>query len=174
MRRTIHAAVLLPLIVGGCASADDTATPLGSPVLEAPTMHSLGVYWIVDGDDDADARIGLEYRAAGAGDWRPGMDLLRVERDRHANPDYDSHVEVPDGAWLFAGSALLLEPGTEHELRLTLSDADGGEAETTVTETTRTEPQAPEGMRVRYVEPGEGGGSGTAGDPHPRSLQRYC
>ena len=35
-----------------------------------PTLRSLGVYWIIQGDDNQNAFIGLEYRKAGSSPWR--------------------------------------------------------------------------------------------------------
>src|SRR5437773_1476515 len=74
------AALLATAIWQPLARAVDTSQPLGEPQLERPTLHSLGVYWIIQGDDNKNASVQLAYRKAGAVAWRPGADLWRVER----------------------------------------------------------------------------------------------
>ena len=79
-----------------------------------------------------------------------------------------SEVKVPDQAWLFAGSALLLEPDTAYELRLTLADPDErtkARISRLLSARTRAEPRAIATGRERHVVPGTGGGKGTAADP---------
>src|SRR5215213_9751946 len=111
------------------ALADNAASPAGDPVLERPTLRSLGAYWTIQGDDNQNATVRLEYRKAdGAGaEWKQGAPLFRVDRDAMKGP-----LEVPEGSRLFAGSAFLLEPNTSYELKLTLADADGGSATKTL------------------------------------------
>ena len=145
---------------------DPTATPLGEPVLEAPTLHSLGVYWIVNGDDNQNATVGFDYRKGGTSDWKKAMPLFRVERGANRRVMGGSRVKVPADAWLFAGSAVLLEPDTEYELRLKLSDPDGGAMERILKAHTRAEPIAPANAPQFHVVPGNGGGTGTASDPY--------
>ncbi len=156
---------LLLVFVTGCAGADDSATPLGDPVLEAPTLHSLGAYWIISGDDDGNAKVSVEYRETGEAQWRAGADLFRVEKGANEGGEHGSQLDVPEDASLFAGSIVMLEPDTEYELRLTLADPGGGEGQKTLTARTRAEPVIPEGMRMRFVTPGNGGGTGTKDDP---------
>jgi hypothetical protein len=146
-------------------TAGNAAAPLGEPALEPPTLRSLGVYWIVRGDENRNARIELEDRAAGQGSWKEGPPLFRVERGAHLQPDYHSRLEVPADAWLFAGSVLLLQPDTPYELRLRLSDPDGGSAERLLKARTLAEPVAPRPAHRYHVIPGDGGGSGTLSDP---------
>ena len=133
-------------------------TEAGEVVVEESTAHCIGLEWKIAGDDNLNCRVDAAYRKQGATEWRPAMPLLRVEGGPH--PTYGV-----DPGNLLAGSVLFLEPGTEYEVRLTLSDPDGGKAEKIVRAGTRVEPQAPQGMRVRYVTPGTGGGSGTRDDP---------
>ena len=121
-------------------TASDLSKPLGEPRLERPTLRSLGVHWIIQGDDNQNAFIGLVYRKLGSSPWRTGARLFRVERRAHLMEHGDSELQVPDDGWLFAGSALLLEPGAAYELRLTLEDPDGGKATRTLRASTRSEP----------------------------------
>lgn len=153
--------------------ADNAAAPVGEPVLEAPTLRSLGMHWIVRGDENANATVTLQYRKSG-GEWKKGMPLFRVEKNAHdpAKADYKDKsgatktlLNVPDDAWLFAGSALLLDADTDYELKLTLNDPDGGAGEHVFKARTAAEPVAPANAPIRHVIPGSGGGSGTKADP---------
>ena len=137
------------------------------PVPERPTLRCLGAYWVVP--EGAAASVAVEYRRAIDPTWSAGPPMFRVERGRHKSAKYGSRVDVPDGATLFAGSVVDLEPGTAYELRLTL-DRAGRKTVRTVTARTRAEPVVAPDARVRHVAPepdggGGGGGSGTASDP---------
>lgn len=162
--RSKFLACIAALTLAGTALADNAAKPLGDPVLDAPTLRSLGGYWLIAGDDNANAAVTLQYRKAGSAAWTTGMPLFRVEKNAYdpARAGYKESTRmaktllaVPDGAWLFAGSALMLEPGTDYELKLTLTDPDGGEVEKTLTARTASEPTAPADMTVRPVAVGE-------------------
>jgi Right handed beta helix region len=143
----------------------NVSKPLGEPHLERPTLRSLGVYWIIQGDENQNASIRLEYRKEGSSPWQAGAPLFRVERGAHLAEKYGSRIEVPGDGWLFAGSVLLLEPDTAYELKLTLDDPDGGSATRTFKSRTRSEPRVSPQARRRYVVPGTGGGTGRETDP---------
>jgi hypothetical protein len=131
------------------AWAATAATP--GALRSASTLHSIGLEWDLSGDDDHDARATVEYRAVGEAAWKPAMPLVRVDN------------ATQNG---LAGSILFLSPSKSYEVRLTLSDPDGGAATQTLTVTTKSPPQYPQGGRTLHVVPGVGGGSGTAGDPY--------
>ena len=143
------------------ARAGNNAEPIGEPVLERPTLRCLGAYWIVRGDDNKNAVVSLNYRKQGEAQWHAGAPLFRVEK----GINHDAKINVPDDGWLFAGSAVLLQPDSEYELKLTLNDPDGGTATKTLNAHTSKEPVAPTGPTY-YVVPGNGGGSGTKADPY--------
>ena len=146
------------------ARAGNASQPLGDPVLETPTLQCLGAYWIIRGDDNQNARVECSYRAAGDTAWQRGSDLFRVEQGVKLERG-QSLVEVPVGAWLFAGSVVLLESDTEYELRLKLLDPDGGGAEKQFKTRTLAEPTTPKDARVLHVVPGVGNGIGTTANP---------
>lgn len=131
------------------ATRADDAARAGQLIEEMPTLECLGVRWLIAGDDNANARVTVAYRQKGAGRWRRGADLFRVEtaaiRKAH---------RPPRGQTMFAGSVFGLKPGTVYELRLALADPDGGAAERTLRMTTWTEPQLPRGGRTIRVRPG--------------------
>jgi hypothetical protein len=156
---------LFACVVGVPAAGADMVKPIGDPQLERPTLRSLGVYWVVRGDAGQRASVRLDYREARATGWRTGAPLVRVEKRAHLMERYGSRLDVPDDGWLFAGSVLLLRPGTAYELRLTLH-APGGDDVTRVLEArTRSEPRFTPGSPPRHVVPGAGGGAGSVGDP---------
>src|SRR5262249_54244984 len=141
------------------------ATPLGEPVLEPPTLRSLGVYWIVRGDENRNARVEVAYRAASRGQWRQGPPLFRGERGAHQPGADPSQLDVPDDGWCVAGSVLWVQPDTAYELRLRLVDPDGGDTERLLQARTMAEPVAPAPLHRYHVVPGEGSGSGSESDP---------
>ena len=151
------AAVTVISVFAAAAGAEDAAVA-GELTLEMPTVHCLGVRWVVAGDANRNARIFLDYRKAGEGEWRRGMALFRTTREALED-------KPPEGSTLYAGSLLDLEGETLYEMRLTLDDPDGGGRQTVLSARTAGEPVAPEPLRTLYVAPGDGGGSGSADDP---------
>jgi hypothetical protein len=145
--------------------AANVSSPASEPALDAPTLHSLGVYWIIKGDDNRNAAVKVAYRKAGAEKWFDGPPLFRVEKGPYGDDRKANAIELPDGAWLFAGSVFFLEPATEYELRLTLSDPDGGKAAQALRSRTIAEPLVSPDAPRRHVVPGDGGGSGSEADP---------
>jgi len=154
--RVTLAALLVLSLAGGARASD--ASRAGKLTLEPPTLHCIGVRWVVGGDANRSAAVRFEFRQGGQGKWRRGLDLFRVEREAMAEPK-------PKDEWLFAGSLFDLRPDTAYELRLTLTDADGGGAVKTLEARTWAEPRPPKPERVVHVRPGAGGGSGTEADP---------
>jgi hypothetical protein len=137
-------------------AAGDALIP-GAPRADA-TFEHLGVLWWIDGDDDLDSSMTLEFRVLGSATWQQGAPAVR------AYPTL-----VVNGSTLglnyWAASALFLVPGQTYELRMTLVDPDGGGAVTTITATTRTPPPSVYDGNHRYVTPGSGGGDGSLGNP---------
>ena len=130
--------------------AQETTTA-GELIVEPPTLISLGFEWYIEGDDNRNATVALEYRKVGEGSWQEGLPLLRIQNERSV---YDQTLDytAPN---MFAGSVFYLEPGTGYEVRFTLTDPDGitGNAVRTVNVTTRAEPQAFSGGRTLHVYP---------------------
>ena len=162
---------LLPVLAASVLSSagepvahTSAAAPIGEPVLGAPTLHSLGVHWIIGGDENQNAEVRIAWRSAG-GAWKNALPLLRVEQGAQKPEKGAGSVEVPGGARLFAGSVLMLAPDTEYELKLSLVDPDGGNSESLLKARTIAEPSAPKDATVLHVIPGSGGGSGSAADP---------
>jgi hypothetical protein len=109
------------------------------------TFHTMGVVVMLDANDDpdGDASASIEYRVSGSGSYRQGFPLSRIEATR------------------FVGSLFWLTPGTTYDVRVTLSDPDGGPlngAVVTGSAATRAEVTVPAPTKSYYVSPV---GSGT-------------
>lgn len=166
----------LTMIGSGCAAgrtSDSGANAVASVrvVLEEPTLVCLGVRWYVRGDQNGNASVRVLYRRAGERAWRKALPLFRVGNSDA--PDAEKPYLSPEinGRWpiprpnLFAGSIFDLRPDTAYEIKLELSDPDGGAASKILQARTRAEPIAPAPKRVLHVVPGDGGGAGSPADP---------
>ena len=135
--------------------------------MERPTLISLGMDWRIAGDDNRNARVEVAYRRKGDTAWKPAQPLLRLQHEdvnasggSNAQPRANGtmlarpplYYKVPN---MFSGSIFDLTPGTDYEVRLTLSDPDGvtGPKVKLLTARTRTEPQPAAGGRVFHVYP---------------------
>src|SRR6202035_211035 len=97
----------------------------GELVIDPPTLINLGFEWVIQGDDNRNARVVVNYRRKGDHAWKTGMSLLRLQHERVYQGEGVFNVEMPN---MFAGSILDLEENTAYEVRLALSDPDGGNA----------------------------------------------
>jgi uncharacterized repeat protein (TIGR01451 family) len=123
-----------------------------------PTYENLGVVWWIEGDDNLNSTFTLEYRAVGDLIWKAAAPGMRAYPTIIVNED-------PLELNYWAASALFLSPGQAYDLRLSLTDPDGGSTTETVQGTTRTWPRPDPAGRQLYVIPGSGGGSGSQIDP---------
>ena len=128
------------------------ATTAGDLTVERPTLIALGVDWRISGDENRNANVALDYRRKGENAWHKGMPLLRLQGEQVTTGSPPLKYIVPN---MFSGSVFDLQPDTDYELKLTLTDPDGvaGEAVRTVTAHTRPEPQVPSGGKVYHVYP---------------------
>ena len=155
MKRTVartRQLLLVFTLLAGVAPDVSAQTDSVSPgaLLTYSTIYSVGLEWDVANDADHDATATVEYRVTGAAQWRAAGALVRV--------DYN-------GRNMLAGSILFLQPGTEYQVRVSLSDPDGGGEARSLAVRTRGLPTAPAGGRVFYVMPGVGGGDGSPQAP---------
>ena len=161
---SLSAAVILLMALAGSqinAAPGDEIVP--GEIRADATYEHIGVLWWIEGDDDLDSALSLQFRQQGESDWLAGAPAMRA---------YPT-IRVQDGPLglnYWAASALFLEAGQTYELRLTLNDPDGGGETRIITNTTRTELQSDPDGRQLSVAPGEGGGDGSAGNPF-RGLQ---
>ena len=151
------APALVAMLAYGTASSalatpDDKVKP-GELYINPPTLINLAFDWPIEGDDNRNASVTVEYRKKGDSNWQRGMDLFRLNGERVlSNVRFD--VISPN---MFTGSILDLEEDTEYEVRLTMNDPDGvrgvGLARKNVTVRTRAEPKPYSGGRVFHVYP---------------------
>jgi uncharacterized repeat protein (TIGR01451 family) len=127
------------------------------------TFEHIGAVWTITGDDNHNSQLTLAFRASGETAWHPGAPAMR------AIPDLVVDGE-PLGLNYWAASALFLQPGQSYELRLTLTDPDGGGATQVVNAATRSMLAPDPAGRQLSVVPGSGGGAGTPTNPF-RGLQ---
>jgi hypothetical protein len=139
----------LSLILAACSYGQNSVTA-GRLHLDRPTLENLGFWWSVSGDANRNGKVDVEYKLTGETVWRRALPLLRIGGEQIGRDHENLKYIVPEG---FAGSILNLKPGTEYDVRLTLSDPDGASGETgrTFKMRTRTEPQAYAGGRTLHV-----------------------
>ncbi len=156
-------ALILAILLLALGQGLTLASPAGDPVQPGAiqvdaTFQHLGALWWIQGDDDLDSQLLLEFRPLGEAAWQAGAPAMRAYPTLYVQ-------DGPLNLNYWAASALFLEPGRTYELRLTLTDPDGGDETRVVTATTRSWPQPDPAGRVLYVVPGQGGGDGTSGNP---------
>lgn len=148
-------AVLSGLLALSCAPAlihaADATTP-GKVIVERPTLQCLGYRWMIDGDDNRNAVAAVQYRRTGEAEFRHAQPMLRIRGETGYQERADMKWSAPN---MFAGSILGLEPNTEYEVRLELSDPDGGKDSFTTKLRTRSEPAVFKGLRSLHVYPPE-------------------
>lgn len=148
-RITALVLILVAAAASPAASQSRSATRPGEFMIEAPTHHALGFRWYISGDQNRNAIVQTDYRRAGDGQWLKGLQLLRIGGEDVDKGGRDSW-RTPD---MFAGSILNLQPGVEYEVRLVLTDPDGGRATRTERVRTRPLPQPPAGGETLHVYP---------------------
>jgi hypothetical protein len=135
---------------GSSVQAADLATP-GEIIVDPPTLMALGFAWPLEGDDNHNALVRIDYRAKGSEPWRRGMDLLRIHNEEmFLRGAYN--IRLPNQ---FAGSLIDLQENTQYEVRLRITDPDGvtGNPERLLTVSTRAEPKPSTTGRVFHVYP---------------------
>ena len=163
---------LLGLAVLLCASTAparaDNNTASGALMVERPTLISAGFEWRISGDDNRNAKVEVAYRKKGELQWHDAMPLMRLDKEiasgggaprqpgEPPDPNDPARLSVTYVAPnMFAGSIFNLDPDSDYECRLTLSDPDGvtGDKEKIVTVHTRKEPTPAAGGNVYNVYP---------------------
>src|SRR5438034_7326852 len=150
MRLQALAALLSFGVVAGAAEKE-IKVKAGEFVIDPPTLINLGFEWVIQGDDNRNAKVEVSYRKQGEALWKQALPLMRLQGERIYQNQGVFDVISPN---MFAGSILDLEPDTTYEARFAMSDPDGflGQSVKTVTRTvtarTRPEPKPYSGGRV--------------------------
>ncbi len=158
---SVVASVLVTLPHAAIAAPGDAVVPGGVRV--DPTYQNIGLVWQVSGDVNLNSTMQLEFRPTGASTWQPAAVAVRAYPSLTVNG-------AALGLDQWGASAMFLEPGTDYELRATVSDPDGGGQTQVVSATTRSLAETDASGRHLNVVPGTGGGSGATSDPF-RGLQ---
>lgn len=152
LNRVISVAfIFLLFLIPKTLEAQDSVTP-GEFIVEPATLHNLGFHWYINGDDNRNATVTVEYRETGTDEWKEGMPFLRIGDEEVGRDALHVHYVTHN---MFAGSILDLKIDTEYECRFTMRDPDGvhGDHVETVTVRTRAVPKAAEDGRVLHVYP---------------------
>lgn len=159
------------LAVATCATAqaqDAAVARAGELVVEPPTTVALGMEWRIEGDANRNATVALEWQRSGDGTWHEGAPLFRLDGES-VQQGASFHYVAPN---MFAGSVFDLEPGTEYQLRVRLSDPDApagtAPVEKIVTARTRAIPTPATDGAVYHVYPRDY--TGTKLEPNFPSL----
>ncbi|MEA2062149.1 MAG: right-handed parallel beta-helix repeat-containing protein [Gemmatimonadota bacterium] len=147
-QRVLVAAAFFILLSWLPASAFDATEP-GEVSTPYPTITNLAVEWKIEGDANLNGTVEVEYRMAGESKWHKAMPLVRVPAG------YPRRLTSHLFCWgnKFSGSIFDLKPDTEYEIRLRLSDPDGGRAEKAVRARTRPVPRPAPDAPVKKVNP---------------------
>ena len=150
---SLTALMLMPSEV--LRAADRPSIPwitAGELIVERPTLICLGFQWYTSGDDNKNAKATVKFRRVGDAEWKTGLDLWRLNGQRCISYHGEEHdfYEPPQ---MFAGSLFDLEPDTQYECVLNISDPDGvkGTAKHRVVVRTRRELRAPADSRILHV-----------------------
>ena len=96
-------------LVGDCLA--DNAVTAQSFTIEPPTLHCLGFEWTIQGDDNHNATVTVEYRRKGAAAWREALPLLRIGEEKvWRSREFLEHWTPR----MFAGSIFDLDADTEY------------------------------------------------------------
>ena len=128
MRGILLLILLLPLIL----NAQDNIVS-DEFIVDPPTFRSLAFRWIIEGDENFNASVMIQYKKKDSRDWKFALPLIRIDGDI-VNREFDPFKTGN----LFSGSILQLEPATTYEVQLKLNDPDGFYKEKTIEVSTRS------------------------------------
>ena len=103
------------ILAGVFCYAQDETIP-GRVETPYPTIVNLAVEWFIEGDDNQNGIVNLQFREKGEKEWKEGMPLRRV-------PAGNSETRTrPAYTWenKHSGSIFDLKPGTGYEIKLNL------------------------------------------------------
>ena len=119
---------LVSLLLLAASSYGQNAVTAGRFHVDPPTLENLGFAWDIKGHENRNAQVKVEYKKTAESSWHAALPLLRIGGEQIGRDRENLKYMVPHG---FAGSILNLTPGTEYNVRLTMSDPDGASGETT-------------------------------------------
>src|SRR5438876_11820259 len=93
---------LLPGVAASAATGTVKVKP-GELVIDPPTLINLGFEWVIEGDENRNAKVEVSYRKQGSAAWKPALPLLRLQGERIYQTEGVFDVVSPN---MFAGSIL--------------------------------------------------------------------
>ncbi|WP_103866522.1 immunoglobulin-like domain-containing protein [Aquimarina sp. I32.4] len=161
MNKLLFLSILLSGFMLSSTYAQNNVTP--QTISAESTYENIGIVWSITGDNDMDSKLTIEYKASSSSTYLPTYRTMR------ANPN--SNI---DGSLLglnhHAGSIVGLTPNTSYDIRLSITDPDGGGKTENITVTTKAEITDTYTGTIYHVIPGTGGGTGTSANPY-KGLQ---
>jgi hypothetical protein len=64
------------------AAGNENKVKPGELIIDHPTLINLGFEWHIQGDDNRNAQVEVSYRKQGESQWKQGLPLLRLQRER--------------------------------------------------------------------------------------------
>jgi hypothetical protein len=125
------------------------------------TIRSIGIEWDISGDTNHNAKCDVFYRRVGEDTWKKFIRLFRVDFQGYYGSD-----KADRRYNMLAGSIMFLDSSTNYEVKLSLTDIDGGSKDTILAIATRHVPVFPSGGRIIHVSPGTGSGDGSVTNPY--------
>ncbi|HLF07156.1 MAG TPA: right-handed parallel beta-helix repeat-containing protein, partial [Thermoplasmata archaeon] len=120
------------------------ATIPGALSAPYPTTIGISLVWEIQGDDNLNGAVSVDYRPTGGSSWIMGAPLIRVPAGSYQTFNWSNK---------HAGSIFDLQEATTYEIRLALSDSDGGSATRYLNVTTRQVPGPMPGAPVKVAGP---------------------
>jgi hypothetical protein len=144
----IHTGLSILLISFPCFAQNRTIP--GAIEIPYPTLTNLALEWFIEGDDNQNGEVKVQFRATGEETWREGMPLRRVPAGNSGDRTRPTYY------WTnrHSGSIFDLRPGTRYEIKLILEDPDGGSEERRVEAETRPVPEYDENATIIELEAG--------------------
>ena len=145
MKNVLFVLLLMNILYVSSGLAQNRSIP-GKITTPYPTFINLAMEWTIEGDDNANGVVLVKFREKGKDAWHDGMSLFRVPAGKNLVFTWKNK---------HSGSIFDVKPDTEYEIRLTLTDPDGGSSERTVTARTRAVPVIGASAEIIDIAPGE-------------------
>ena len=146
----------LLLLFGSSKTFAQNQTIPGKMITPYPTIINLAVEWNIQGDDNQNCIVTMQFREKGKTEWKQGMQLRRVPAGERMPLSRLPSVKLEKLTWKnkHSGSIFNLKPDTPYEIKLKLKDPDGGLAEKIVEARTRPVPEYNKKAEIIELEPG--------------------
>lgn len=104
----------------------------GEVISPYPTINNLAIEWNIQGDDNMNGIVSVQFKKKGTKKWKKGMPLRRVPEGENLKFTWKNK---------HSGSIFNLQPDTNYKIKLQLNDPDGGNTERLIEVRTRSIPQ---------------------------------